>query len=233
MINEELKNLYISYLPELKKMYQDLDSKAKNDKTVNHYTSPFLLSCWEEKYLASKYKLVIFGQETNGWPDDYLYADKDIEDTMKVYKDFELGSSYKSLFWRYAHEINLKVNGIDDLNFVWNNVNKFGKNYGKGRPHTEVLKNEIEHFNVLSQEMKILNPDICIFLTGPTYDADLKNKLPDLEIESFCGYPTNEVAKLKSKSLPNNSFRTYHPGYGNRYQEWYYEVIDYIINAIK
>ena len=233
MINEELKNLYVSYLPELKKMYQDLDSKAENDNNINNYTSPFLLSCWEENYLASKYKLVIFGQETNGWRDDYLYTDKDIEDTMNVYKNFELGSSYNSLFWRYAHEINLKINGVDNLNFVWNNVNKFGLSDGNGRPHPEVLRNEIEHFNVLSQEMKILNPDICIFLSGPNYDADLKNKLPDLKIERFGDYKTNEVARLISKSLPSKSFRTYHPGYGNRDQKWYYEAIDYIINAIK
>ena len=91
----------------------------------------------------------------------------------------------------------------------------------------------MKHFNVLSQELKILNPDICIFLSGPYYDADLQIKLPDLKIESFCDYSKNEVAKLISKSLPNNSFRTYHPGYGSRYVDWYCEVIENIVNEIK
>ena len=60
MINEELKRLYVSYLPELKKIYQDIDIKAKEDESINDLSGPLLLSCWEEKYLASKYKLMIF-----------------------------------------------------------------------------------------------------------------------------------------------------------------------------
>jgi len=232
MINEELKHLYVSYIPELKKMYQDIDSKAKEDESVYDLSGPLLLTCWEEKYLASKYKLMIFGQETNGWCNDFFPSVNDIDKSIEVYKDFKLGQDYGTLFCQYAHYVNQMINGVDDLNFVWNNVNKFGKD-GKGRPHAVVLDNEIEHFNVLTQELKILNPDICIFLSGPRYDADLKKKLPDLETEQFKDYPTNEVARYVSKSLPYNSFRTYHPGYGHRYEDWYCEAITEIVNSIK
>ena len=145
MINEELKRLYTSYLPELKKMYQDLDSEAKRDKSINNYAGPLLLSCWEEKYLTAKYKLLIFGQETNGWHSEYLYSDSDIDGSIDCYINFRLGANYGRVFWSYAHYINQMINGNDDLNFVWNNINKFGKN-GRGRPNSLVLKNEIEHF---------------------------------------------------------------------------------------
>ena len=232
MINEELKRLYISYLPELKKLYQELDSLSIEDKSVNDYVGPFLLSCWEDKYLSSKYRLLIFGQETNGWHNEYLYSESDIEDSIKCYKDFKLGENYGRIFWQYAHKINQMINGLDDLNFMWNNVNKFGDD-GRGRPHSVVLDKEIEHFNVLSQELRILNPDICIFLSGPYYDEDLRKKLPDLKAEQFKDYPTNEVARYASKSLPYNSFRTYHPGYGNRYKKWYNDVLSEIVNSIK
>ena len=232
MINEELRRLYVSYIPELKKMYQDIETKAKEDKSVENHSGPLLLSCWEEKYLTSKYKLMIFGQETNGWCDDFFPSVKDIDKSIKVYKGFKLGQEYGTLFCQYAHYINQMINGVDDLNFVWNNVNKFG-NDGIGRPHAVVLDNEIEYFNVLTQELKILNPDICIFLSGPYYDEDLRKKLPDLKIEQFGIYKENEVVRYISESLPYNSFRTYHPGYGHRYEEWYCEALSEIVNSIK
>ena len=42
-----------------------------------------------------------------------------------------------------------------------------------------------------------------------------------------------ECLQLKSKNLPFHSYRTYHPGYGVRYSNWYTEVFDIISNAVK
>jgi len=80
----------------------------------------------------------------------------------------------------------------------------------------------------------ILKPEVCIFLTGPSYDNNIRLKFPDVEFINFGGYKfINEVAQLKSKNLPFHSYRTYHPGYGVRYSNWYTEVFDIISNAVK
>jgi hypothetical protein len=219
MLNEQLFSLYQASLPNLSKMYRDLDNK-----NITDYVGPLLLHCWEEKYLKSRHQLMIFGQETNGWLDEYIRTQNDIKKAIEHYQNFKLGESYNSLFWQYAHEINLMINGEDNLNFIWNNVNKFGLD-GKGRPHPDVLTKEMEQFNIISMETNILKPDVCIFLSGPDYDSDLRRKFPDLQIEPFEDYPIHEAAMLRSSCLPVKSFRTYHPGYGNRYCEWYWNLL--------
>ena len=40
----------------------DLDAKCVED-----YAGPLLPYCWEELYLRSQHRLVMIGQETNGW----------------------------------------------------------------------------------------------------------------------------------------------------------------------
>ena len=226
MLNEQLFSLYQSFLPNLSKMYQYL-----GDNGIKDYAGPLLLHCWEEEYLKSKHKLMIFGQETNGWFKTPIRTTNDIKENIELYRDFKLGEYYNSLFWLYAHEINLMINGEDNLNFIWNNVNKFSKK-GIGRPHPDVLKNEIEQFNVIPKEIEILKPDVCIFVSGPDYDSDLQRKFPDLRIEPFEDYPINEAATLVSSCLPAKSFRTYHPGYGNRHSDWYRELLGKINSKI-
>jgi len=231
MLNEQLRELYVSNIPELKQMYASLESNK-----VTNFVGPLLLSCWEDKYLNSKHRLMIFGQETNGWEkecwdDNLIQSTNDVDKYMNLYQNFKLGEQYNTLFWQYAHEINKMINGVDDLNFIWNNVNKFGID-GTGRPHPDVTSNEVLHFNVVAKEIQILKPDVCIFISGHTYDEDLKSKIDDLSIEQFMDFPINEVARYVSKDLPINSFRTYHPGYGNRYQDWYYDVLSKIVKVV-
>lgn len=225
-INNLLRDLYISTLPDLAKMYSTLDSAGITD-----YVGPLLLYCWEEDYLNSKHKLLIIGQETNGWKDDYIKTSSDIDDSIEYYRRFQLGTEYNSLFWRYAHEINQMINETDNLNFVWNNINKFGVD-GKGRPEKIVLEEENKHYNIFQKEIEILSPDVCIFLTGPNYDADLQQKFPNISYLEFADYPIRKVSQLSSNFLPTHSYRLYHPGYGNRYSEWYYKILDSIVKKI-
>lgn len=224
-LNSALRILYTSALPGLSQMYASLDSEGVTD-----YVGPLLIHCWEDRYLASRHRLMIFGQETYGWYEDYMRTGKDVDECLKQYKDFRLGEGYSSLFWQYAHLLNEKINGKDDLNFVWANVNRFGVD-GAGKPDQRVLDNEVRYFNVLPSELEILKPDICIFLSGPSYDGDLARKLPDLKILPFQDYPLNEAARLQSSHLPFHSYRTYHPGYGNRYKDWYIELLDKIVSG--
>ena len=55
MINEQLYKLYASRIQGINALYADLDAKDIKD-----YAGPLLPYCWEQKYLESKYRLVIF-----------------------------------------------------------------------------------------------------------------------------------------------------------------------------
>ena len=168
MINEQLFSLYHSHLVGINAFYDELDAQD-----VKAYVGPLLPYCWEDQYLKSKYKLVVIGQETNGWYDDYMRSDENIREAMERVKGFEMGREYKSLFWDYAHQFNYDLNGFDDLNFIWMNINKFGR-VSAGRPDQRVLDKEVEHYNILAEELAILKPDVCLFFTGPYYDNDIQ-----------------------------------------------------------
>lgn len=224
MINEQLFDLYHQYTEQLCKLYSDLDNKEISD-----YAGPLLPCCWEEKYLKSKFKLVIFGQETNGWCSQYVKSDDDIRKYIEVYRQFKLGKNNSTLFWRYAHRFNFWLNGEDDLNFVWNNINKFGKNSGKGKPDQAVLADELCFYNIIREEIKILNPDVCLFLTGPDYDDYIKRKFTAVQFCRLSSFGSRQVAKLESVDLPINTYRTYHPGYGNRIFDLYNKILKAIV----
>lgn len=144
MINDKLVNLYKSHLSDIAKFYADLDAKGIKD-----YAGPHLPYCWEEEYRQSPFKLVVVGQETNGWYRDYMTSEGEISKAIGVYRDFELGAGYNSTLLRYANNFNQALNGRGRLNYVWLNVNKFGKDSGVGKPDQAVLDDEVRYFNVL------------------------------------------------------------------------------------
>ena len=86
--------------------------------------------------------------------------------------------------------------------------------------------------NQLSEELAILRPEVCLFLTGPNYDDDIRHKLCDVQFEEFKDFDIRKVAKLKSSFLPSKSYRTYHPGYGNRKKSIYELILTAIIDDI-
>lgn len=216
-----LREVYESHKADLETLYKKLQEEGLWDDV----SYPLLMSTWDNEPIP---EAMFFGQETNGWGDSEL-----IEDLMFLYRDFNLGEYYNSLFWRYLWEMSMNLGLKGRHPFLWNNINKFGKADSAGRPNSRVTELENKYFNVLKEELQVIKPKICIFFTGPNYDNVLRAKLPDLEVLPVDGYPINEVAKLKSQYLPEHSYRTYHPGYGNRYRDWYNELLKHIANKAK
>ena len=216
-----LREVYESHKADLETLYK----KLQEEGLWEDVSYPLLMSTWDNEPIP---ETMLFGQETNGWGDFKL-----IEDLMFLYRDFNLGDYYNSLFWRYLWEMSMNLGLKGSHPFLWNNIHKFGKVDSAGRPNPRVTELENQYFNVLKEELQVITPKICIFFTGPNYDADLKAKLPDLEILPVDGYAINEVAKLKNQYLPEHSYRTYHPGYGNRYSDWYKELLKHIANKAK
>lgn len=233
-INEKILKLYDSKLSSLNELFKNLlNSSIEADKD---FSWPLMLRIWEKEYESAPVKLMVFGQETYGWKNQIESAiEKNTAETLsEEYVLFDMGHNYRSTpFWETVHRLNKMVGNPDTNCFVWNNILKFGKDDTKGAPSAGVLKAELEYFNVIPDEIRILNPDLCIFLTGPDYDRHILNKFPDVEFIPIEGYETRKFARIKSQYLPENSFRTYHPGYGYRKHEWYQGVLDKIVELSK
>lgn len=59
-------------------------------------------------------------------------------------------------------------------------------------------------------ELSILEPDVCVFATGPDYDRVIERYYPGVTFED-CGFDSRTLAMVKHERLPVRSFRTYHP----------------------
>lgn len=218
---KNLKEVYEHHAEGLKKLFTELEAKGLYDGC----SYPLLMSTWADNPTP---KAMFFGQETNGWG-----TGDSIETLMQDYLRFNLGENYPSLFWQYLWKMSDKLGLEGPHPFLWNNVNKFGKVDSKGRPESAVTDHEVKYFNVLKDELGAVNPEMCVFFTGPYYDEDIKAKLPDVEFLSVEGYSVRELAQVKSAHLPEKSYRTYHPMYGNRHYDWYQEVLDKIASLCK
>lgn len=206
-INEDLKQLYYSKVNDLKKMVKNIGNEDTAD-----YEGPLLMHCWEEKYNKSNKKLLFIGQETNGWNGFLRPTSEDIIDKiLEVYKNFELGARYNSIFLQALNYINKKINNAE-LNYMWTNVLKFGRS-GKGRPDDLIQEQEIIHFNILLQEINILKPDAIIFFSGPYYDQDISQRIDGVQFSKCSKHDSRILSKLKHTNLPDKTFRTYHPNY--------------------
>ena len=127
------------------------------------------------------------------------------------------------------------------IEYLWNNVSKIGrggKKFGQccGKPTSEIREIESKFFNVVRDEIKLLKPDIVIFLTGFYADSDIKEKfgLADSDFHTI-----KEGIFLHRVDLPGVRYaaRTIHPstpGQRNEYFGKHFEaLVEDILNAIK
>lgn len=247
--NKKLQQLYNTILNlndpdkknnQLVKLFDELNnSPIEKD---HDFTWPMLLRIWEEEYETAPVKLIVFGQEATGWnnqTNDQVETNT-VEDLTKEYILHDLGRDRikSSHFLRVMHELNSRLGNPDTNCFVYNNILKFAKVKDSGNPSDGVMEAEMKYMNVISSEIKILDPDVCVFLTGPQYDNDIEKKFPGVEFIAVDGYDYNWLVQLKHEVLPLNSYRTYHPEYIMRFgniekKETYEKVLSTIVEKCK
>ncbi|PZF70739.1 hypothetical protein [Taibaiella soli] len=117
---------------ELLSLYKE---KQKNFKSIinsfpeDDLAGPFLMSPGEV-YRGQPNRLLIVGQETNGWTS---YVD-DLEKQMGTYEGFNVGIEYyASPFWNITRKVE-KALGNEPYSCAWTNLSKFdldaGRRYG-------------------------------------------------------------------------------------------------------
>ena len=213
-MNQRLLELYTSKWEGLSSAMQSI---LKNDSLASKPTCPLLLSVNdEEAFKKADIRLMIYGQETNNW---YKTFHNDMHEIRGNYDSFfNAGEcwSYGGQFWNGIKrflELLQQKHPNKRISLLWNNLVKIGKLDEKGFPPEYIYQAERETFSVLEEEIKILQPTLILFLTGPNYDGIIASNFnnPDYHAISteFSG---RQISQISLTNVPF-VFRTYHPNY--------------------
>lgn len=192
---------------ELLRLY--LDSQANFKQVLNSFpeddlAGPFLMSP-DYHYKKQRNPLLIIGQETNGW----TYFVDEVEKQMDTYEEFNVGKGFDSTtFWNVTRRVENAL-GNDSHSCAWTNLSKFdlygGKSYGKYEKMIASLD------KIIVDEIKIVDPTVCLFFTGPDFDSRIKKIFEGIEFEAIEGWNVKQFCRLKHPLLPQHSYRSYHP----------------------
>jgi hypothetical protein len=236
----ELHDLYQSHWPGVYKIL----AAVPHGRRVS---CPFLLTVQAPiSYLGAQRKLMIVGQQTDGWTGlgDIADAGDPISVVMaESRRPPTLGAALPgSPFWRAAHTLYWAANANGPKNgFLWNNLIKFDEQLSTqgGRPRYGPPRPDLDEplfaaFNVTLEEIRITRPEAIVFFTAAEpYRTRMHRIFPGLRLS-----PTAErlVYQASHRDLPDRSYVTYHPGWLNRSPargsptRWH--VIDWLCRAI-
>lgn len=206
----------------------------------------------DDEYLHSSPRVAIIGQEVHDWYYnyaqfltgrwEYYYAESSkkgvVRKAVAEYQGFDFGFSEKERlqgtpFWQFFHEVRKRVFPSEPdahRKVLWTNLVKFVTKDGS------LLKQKMRYHEVeeaiqlqddlVTTEIRIANPEVCLFVTGPSFDCILRRYFPGLRFEQLplAGARTQlderAFARLVHRRLPPHSYRTYHPSHLRRGKLW-------------
>ena len=209
--------------------------------------SPPLMLNIPRGWVESPCRVMVVGQETQGWGLDERYHDRSggpcemcpfkefippkgqqvaqpVDALLHVYEVFNFAETQpinrRSPFWR-AFEVLRKTERQNC--FIWSNLYRVDFDDRSVLRAPESTQREIREAQrgLLSDEIRILGPLVVVFFTGPNYDDELKAEFPGVKCCPVEGSPsTRKLARLEQPQLPHDSFRTYHPKYLQMSGSW-------------
>lgn len=192
---------------ELYKLYQDKQPTFKNVVGTfpgDELGGPFLMSP-DKQYYTQKKPLLIVGQETNGW----TYYIDEIQKQMDTYEEFNVGKGFNSTtFWNVTRKVESAL-GNEPHSCAWTNLSKFDLYGGKAYGKYEKVISSLD--KIIVDEIKIVNPKVCLFFTGPDFDSRLKKIFDGVKFEAISSWNVKQFCRLIHPELPEYSFRSYHP----------------------
>jgi len=192
----------------LGEMYKEHWENLQSFKKEYRLSSPLLIKvpkCYERQ----KTKLFVVGQQTDEW-----FEGNSVDKLMEEYKNFNFGINYRyTPFWDCVRKLEKELS-INEGCIVWSNLNRMDDPKNKYKcPDRKIEKKMAKNFPFLPEEIRICNPDILVFFTGPYYDENIEEDIfPGVEYEEL----NNQKRVLAKISLPNfdvEAYRTYHPNY--------------------
>ena len=210
-VNQKLLKLFESKREAVDKVYNAL--QGEEEWAVLHF------ACVPPNYEKMKYKILIVGQENNGWG-----YETEPKKSMLFTLEFQSNKFYDNApFFSFPYSFCESINDCDNEKYskksylAWVNLREFSFETSSRKPLNEKAQNIIDNeFDILEEEIKIINPDIVLFLTGPNYDNYIVNQLKGVEFKTVENYHIRQFARVEHEVLPKNSFRIYHPVYLRR-----------------
>lgn len=231
----------------LEEAYGDWKRSLHLEKDVAmHLSAPLLLSV-PPAYTDARRRILVFGQETYGWnwtrdlrarypkyQVDYPYENvRDMQDFQANadsvealcwgYSEFDFAKNqpvtWRSPFWQAFRE----VQDWPEAGLIWNNLSRCDYDDGPVQNAPGDLQARLSDGQraLVAKELAILQPHICLFVTGPNYDNLLSEVFPKCESTQLIeDIPVRELARIKHPHLPASSFRTYHPKYLSQGGHW-------------
>ena len=174
---------------------------------------PYLIDP-EERYSTATERIMICGQETQGWGNEFD-GQRDlvtVEQVCGIYRGFVWTDGYNSPYWSFVKQIK---KSFPKKGFVINNIVKVGRR-NKAGCNDLINDRALTYFPVNRTEYNILAPDIIIFLTGPNYDWRIEKVLgPFFKKRVSESLSCLDTLTFEDSSLPR-AIRCYHPGFLRR-----------------
>ena len=156
----------------------------------------------DDEYLDSSPRITVIGKEQRGW--DYTYPEFiskwSVAEAIAAYRGFDLGLNYyASPFWQFFHAVRLAAFPNESearRKVLWTNLVKFvsaDESPITWKPYSETAL-KLQH-GILTTELSIAEPNVCLFVTGPSYDPILERYFPGIHFEPF-ELPVRQFAKL-------------------------------------
>lgn len=212
-MNNALRKLYFGNMDKLNTFYSDNESL--------NLCGPLCMKVGD--YTKQKTKLMIVGQETNGWCNSLT-----LQDQLDTYEAFNFGSSYvSSPFWNVTRKLERALD-ITPYAIAWSNINRF--DCDEGSPDGTAIEETIKDLDfILKEEIELLSPDVCILFTNRKYDNRLSDLFSGLVFKDIDGLPISHFARLYHSSLPAFTIRAPHPK-TIRMMSWENDFLEYIKN---
>jgi hypothetical protein len=168
-------------------------------------------------YVATSPRVLLVGKEPLAC--DFSFAEFvrnwSVDRAIACYQQFNFGEHYNaSPWWTFYNQLRRELFGAGCERGVvgWTNLVKFVTPDRKsilGKPfEQEALDIQGDLF---LRELAILQPDVCVFATGPDYDRIIERHYPGVKFEECCVFGSRTLAALSHALLPLRSYRTYHP----------------------
>ncbi|GAA4019184.1 hypothetical protein GCM10022280_18650 [Sphingomonas swuensis] len=232
----------------LRALYADWKCGLRGDDPMVAQLSPPDLVCVPDGYEQASSRVVYVGQEQMGWSwsqrslDEYDYgtqiwphssieswldfitAPDSVDALMAGYRLFDFAQhqplNHRSPFWRQyrrfaAHGAACTTN-LDRTSWK-------GGAIDDGPPEMRAYIANSGTHKLLRDELAILAPTICLFMTGPHRDHLIKETCPGVRFEPLSpDIPREQLGRLICDGLPPLSFRTYHPSHLSRCNKGFY-----------
>lgn len=198
---------------------------------------PFLIQVPEHYENATK-RVMICGQETQGWGKSKNPDTVSIKDLQLMYYNFmdkqvwrkekhtDSKRKKSSPYWNFNKRM---AKSNPDVGFIFQNVVKVGK-YENAGCDNEIYKLAKQYFPTWLDELKILKPDLIIFLSGD-YDWRIREVVGNFEKTRISENLFLDELHFENPLIPK-AYRTNHPGWLQRNKR-YFQTAEIMSDIIK